>query len=376
MKIKKYSECELEFNNLEKIQVISSNYDEKQIRELVKKHFLNLESCNSDYKEMLKNDIDNFEIKKYYVPLYNVECMVNDDYRVSFEEEGNAVVHVVCGNNEARIDEESIEGLIKEEVVRFEGDYHFCSTDYKGPFANRLVHLDLNSLRQEEGNVDNINIVDRFISSKVLNKLISDKVTQAFLNQGHNQAKKYIAARHDKAKLVNCIQNTKIIDTKKTMYLLPIYEIIVSFAEENYSSYIAGVDSMMDFDYPRGKAFIDYNKRTRRNHSIRFILTSLMFVLLAASGIFASMFLNQNYMWFNHNHLMISSVGISLIMLVLLILYLLKSKRFRQRKDLILAKFEGSKKRPKSLYLISLIVIGVIDVICIALITTIITLIF
>ena len=42
MKVKKYKDCELAFNGVDNITVISSNYDEHQVKDMVK-YFLNLE---------------------------------------------------------------------------------------------------------------------------------------------------------------------------------------------------------------------------------------------------------------------------------------------------------------------------------------------
>lgn len=366
MKTKKYKECELEFNNIDNIVVVSANHDEQQILEIAKKQFLSLDSCNADFKEMIKGNLANIVVNKKYVPLYNVECMVNDDYHITFKEEGIATVHVVCGKDETRIDQETISNLCKEEVVRFEGDYHFCSTDFKGPFANRLVHLDLKSLRIKEDGLEDIEIIDRFISNKTLNKLINDKVLQAFSGQGNNQAKKYIASRHNDSQLLDCKQNTKIIDTKKTLYLVPLYEVVSTFAEEEYISYIAGIDSMNEYDFPRGKAFIEFNKKTRLNHFIRHILISLMFVLLGASCVFGALLAYEKIEKFSKIYLIISSVSLSIICLLFLILYTWKSKNYYKKKDIILTKYEGSAKKPKSLYLISLIVYGIIDLSCLA----------
>lgn len=367
MKIKKYNECSVEFNNIENVKVVSSNFNENQIKELAKAQFSKYESCNSDFKEMLIKDIAKIEIKKYYAPVYNIECMVNDDYRVSFEEEGNAVVHVVCGNNEARIDEEQLPNLVKEEVVRFEGDYHFCCSDYKGAFDNRLVHLELATLNIQEEDLDELDIIDRFISSKALDRLITDKVKQAFLGQGVSQAKKYISSRHKDAKLLDCTQESKIIDTKKGLYLIPIYEVVATFAEEEYTSYIAGVDSMTEFDFPRAKSFIDYNKKSRLFYFIRTLLIELMFVLIAGAGIFGAIYAHENYDFFTKNHLTLTSIGLALLCIILLIIYILKRKKYRAKKDFVLAKYENAKKKPKTLYLITMIIYGVIDLLLITL---------
>ena len=130
---------------------------------------------------------------------------------------------------------------------------------------------------------------------------------------------------------------------------------------------------MTDFDYPRGKAFIEFNKKARRNHLIRHMLTSLMFILLGTVGVFGLMFLNKVNKSFDSTYLIIGSIVLVIICLASLIAYLLKAKKYNSKKDYVLSKYESSTKKPKSLFLVSLIIIGAIDLLCIVGITTLLT---
>lgn len=366
MKVKKYSECSVELNNIDNIVVIEPNNDEEHIKATAINHFLSLDSCNNDFKELLKNNLAKIDVKRLYVPVYSIKCMVNDDYRVSYLENGNAIVHVVCGDNEARVDEENLENVHKEEVVRFEGDYHFCCSEYKGPFSNKFIHLDLNTYLEKSNDFDNLDLIDKFISQKTLNKLINEKVTQAFLEQGLTQAKKYILGKHQDAEYLDCKQNTKIIDCQKTIYLVPMYEIVVNFSDEEYISYISGVDNIVEYEFPRSKDYITYNAKTRRNYFIRTILINLMFILIGGVGIVTAMFLKDNLAGFTNTHFIVSTIGISIICIVALVTYLLVHKRFKKQKELVLSKYEKMSKKPKSLYFVSLLMVGIIDLLCIA----------
>ena len=50
MKIKKYNECSVEFNNIENVKVVSSNFNENQIKELAKP------AQKNNIEKLTKND--------------------------------------------------------------------------------------------------------------------------------------------------------------------------------------------------------------------------------------------------------------------------------------------------------------------------------
>ncbi len=365
MRIKKYSECSNEFNNIDNIVVLEANNDEEQIKNNAINYFLSLDCCNDDFKELIKNNLAKIDVKKMYAPIYSVKCMVNDDYRVSYLENGNAVVHIVCGDNETRVDEESLEDIHKEEVVRFEGDYNFCCSEYKGPFSNKFIHLDLNTYLTKNEDFDNLDLVDKFISQKTLNKTIKEKVIQAFLNQGLTQAKKYVLGNHQEAEYLDCRQDTKIVDCQTTIYMVPLYEIIVTFNDEKYASYVSGIENMVEYDFPRSKDYMIYNVKTKRNYFIRTILISLLFILLGGVGIATVNYLKGVLSKFSETNFIIATIGISIICILALIIYLLTHKKFKNKKDLVLSKYEKMNKKPKSLYFASLLIVGIIDLLCI-----------
>ena len=331
MKLKKYNELSVELSNMNKVVFLETNNDEEHVSLGYINYLLGLESCNSDFKELLRNNLAKIEIKKYYVPIYSIKCMVNDDYHVAFNEEGHAVVHVVCGENETRVDEESVAKIQKEEIVRFEGDYHFCCSE--------------------------------FISPNALNKLIDEKVKSAFKNQGSEQAKKYILSNHSEGEFVSIEQNTKVIDIEKALYLAPIYAITAKYNDEEYTSYISGVDALKEYDYPRSKEYLDYFKKAKKNYFLRTIATYLLFLLLPALGICASLYLKDN-LKIEESHFSIITIVLAIVAIFLIIGYTLKHKKIKAHQAKLIEKFEKVKEKPKTAYFASLLTILIIDLIC------------
>lgn len=363
MKLKKYNELNVELSNMNKVVFLETNNDEEHVSLGYINYLLGLESCNSDFKELLRNNLAKIEIKKYYVPIYSIKCMVNDDYHVAFNEEGHAVVHVVCGENETRVDEESVAKIQKEEIVRFEGDYHFCCSEYKGQFASDLIHLDFPSYSSKNSVDESLDILDKFISPNALNKLIDEKVKSAFKNQGSEQAKKYILSNHSEGEFVSIEQNTKVIDIEKALYLVPIYAITAKYNDEEYTSYISGVDALKEYDYPRSKEYLDYFKKAKKNYFLRTIATYLLFLLLPALGICASLYLKDN-LKIEESHFSIISIVLSIVAIFLIIGYTLKHKKIKAHQAKLIEKFEKVKEKPKTAYFASLLTILIIDLIC------------
>lgn len=363
MKLKKYNELSVELSNMNKVIFLETNNDEEHIGLGYINYLLGLESCNNDFKELLRNNLTKVEIKKYYVPIYSIKCMVNDDYHIAFNEEGHAIVHVVCGENETRVDEESVAKIQKEEIVRFEGDYHFCCSEYKGQFANDLIHLDLSSYSSKNHIDESVDILDKFISPNALNKLVDEKVKTAFKNQGSEQAKKYILSKHLDGEFVSIEQNTKVIDIEKAIYLVPIYAISVKYNDEEYTSYICGVDTLKEYDYPRSKEYLDYFKKAKKNYLWKTVATYLLFILIPALGICTSLYLKNN-LKIEESHFSIISVVLGILAIFLIIGYTMKHKKIKEHQERLIDKFEKAKEKPKSAFFASLLTILIIDLIC------------